>query len=397
MRDKLNLLLLTPFPPCGGFNAGRTRIFETVKRFSRNHNVSIISFVSQEDERFVGPLKKICYSLEIVPFLPREKSPFLRWDAGIIARFYSDELRKKFHSHLRRGEFDIVQFEYLSMSQYLPRDIMAPSVLTLHELDILSLWRDVKFAPRIADRITALPKLCKIGLYYRHILGRFNRIVVFTQKEKDILHRVFPRLSVAVVPMGVDTAYLEPLFNGKQEIDLLYIGYFRHRPNIDAICYFCRKILPLIRKYYPAIKLSIVGRYIPDTLRPWQERGCLDIIGEADAIRSYFMRAKVFVMPIITGAGMRGKLLEAFSMEKAVVSTSIGHEGIGVKDGENILIANTPKEFARKVIVLLNDSKLRRKLGRNARETVESGYSWDYITKRTLGEFHELIYHRSNL
>ena len=109
------------------------------------------------------------------------------------------------------------------------------------------------------------------------------------------------------------------------------------------------------------------------------------------------MRAKVFVMPIITGAGMRGKLLEAFSMEKAVVSTSIGHEGIGVKDGENILIANTPKEFARKVIVLLNDSKLRRKLGRNARETVESGYSWDYITKRTLGEFHELIYHRSNL
>lgn len=393
MRDKLDLLFLTPFLPCVGFNAGRTRMFEIIKRLSSGYNVIVISFISKEDERYVSSLKRICYFLEVIPFLPKNRSPFLRWEPGLIARFYSDEMKDKIHSHLRRGEFDIVQFEYLSMSQYIPENIKARSVLTLHELDMLSLWRDARFAPHIVDKITAFPKLCKIGLYYRYILERFNKIVVFTQKEKDILRRVFPRLSIVVIPMGADTAYLKPSHNGQQDINLLYVGYFGHRPNIDAICYFCRKVLPLVRKHYPAVKLSIVGKYIPAAFRSWEDRGYLHIIGKADDIRSYLSRAKVFVMPITTGAGMRGKLLEAFSMEKAVVSTSVGCEGIGAKDGENILIADTAKEFAGKVIILLNDGELRKKLGRNARETVESGYSWDYIAKRTAREFRGLVNH----
>jgi glycosyltransferase involved in cell wall biosynthesis len=191
--------------------------------------------------------------------------------------------------------------------------------------------------------------------------------------------------------MGVDANYFTPNGHNSDNRDMVYVGFFRHRPNVDAALYFYRRILPLIKKEAGEVNLDIVGFDPPRQVWELNGRDGVRVTGYVEDIRPYICGAKVFVMPIRLGMGMRGKLFEAWAMGKAVVSTSIGCEGVDAVDGKDIFIADTPADFAAKAVRLLKDDKLREAMGAQAREKARLQYEWDIVAEGLENIYRKLL------
>jgi glycosyltransferase involved in cell wall biosynthesis len=183
-----------------------------------------------------------------------------------------------------------------------------------------------------------------------------------------------------VIPNGVDTDYF-----GRGDIQpspgtLVFAGGMNWYPNRDAILYFSREIWPLLKKEFPEISLTVVGAQPPRELLELAERDPKIVAtGFVDDVRPYFANAEVYICPMRDGGGTRLKILDTLSMRTALVSTTIGCEGIKVTPETNVLIADTPVEFVTQVKRVFQDPELRKRLGREGRKLVEEKYSWEVI------------------
>ena len=163
-------------------------------------------------------------------------------------------------------------------------------------------------------------------------------------------------------------------------VELLFVGSLDWFPNQDAIRFFVKEIFPLVKLQQPAARLCVVGRRAPESLAWWmRQQEDVTLLSEVADVRPHYMRAGLAIVPLRVGGGTRIKILEAMSMETPVVSTSIGAEGLTVKDGTHLLIADTPGDFARAVVSLMSSEELRRRIGHNGRKRVLERYSWDRI------------------
>ncbi len=211
---------------------------------------------------------------------------------------------------------------------------------------------------------------------------KFDKIITMTEYEKDVLKSFSAHLNIESVPMGVDTEMFKLNGGAVESADILYLGFFSHYPNVEAVLYFYRDILPAIKKEMPRVRFNIIGYDPPEEILRLQNNNGIKVTGYVEDIRPYLAGSKVFIMPIRLGMGMRGKLFEAWAMEKAIVSTSIGCEGIDAENGKDILIADNPVDFAKKVIMLIRDERLRKRLGKNGRKKAMQKYDWDILTKK---------------
>jgi glycosyltransferase involved in cell wall biosynthesis len=205
-------------------------------------------------------------------------------------------------------------------------------------------------------------------------------VVVVSHADGRALEDLVPGLESAVVPNGVDTTYYSPA-DGEHETDttLIFTGKMDFRPNVDAVLWFGQEVLPLIRKEIPGVRFNVVGRNPHPRLRHLGEESYITLTGYVDDIRPYIAQAGVYVVPLRVGGGTRLKVLEAMSMRKAVVSTSLGCEGIEVTHDQDLVIADEPRVFAKSVVELIEDRKRRRDLGLAARQLVESEHDWRQI------------------
>jgi glycosyltransferase involved in cell wall biosynthesis len=153
-------------------------------------------------------------------------------------------------------------------------------------------------------------------------------------------------------------------------------------PNEDAVAFFADEVLPRIQETVPDVAFSIVGGNPSARVQKLAERERVVVTGRVPEIKPYFAEATVFVVPLRIGSGTRLKILEALAMGKAIVSTTVGAEGLDLRDGEEILIADEPTAFADAVIRLLTDSELRRRVGETGRIRVEQDYDWRSIGKK---------------
>jgi len=158
------------------------------------------------------------------------------------------------------------------------------------------------------------------------------------------------------------------------------VGGFHHYPNCEAILFFLEEIYPRIKQEKPETKLYVVGSQVPDWLRRLATGDqSIVLTGYVDDPLPYIQRAAVFVAPILSGGGTKLKVLEAMAVGKAIVSTSIGVEGITGEDQEHFLVADGPEAFSSRVVSLLNDRTLRGRLGANARKRAMEKYDWEAI------------------
>ncbi len=184
------------------------------------------------------------------------------------------------------------------------------------------------------------------------------------------------------VANGVDLKFFTPSPDEPDRESLVFVGAMHWRPNQDAVTWFVEEVLPLLRDRRPDVSLVVVGQAPPPHIQKLDSLPGVHIAGRVEDVRPYVDSAAVYVVPLRIGGGTRLKILEALAMKKAIVSTSVGAEGLNVTDGADIMLADTADEFAEKVDMLLRDVALRRELGERGRKLVEEQYGWDKLADR---------------
>jgi len=209
-------------------------------------------------------------------------------------------------------------------------------------------------------------------------------VIAVSPADAAVLRDEFGAPRVSVIETGVDTDYFRPTDPGLREPDhVVFVGSMDWLPNEDAVRWFVEEILARIRTRRPAARLTIVGRDPPAAVRALGNGGRgVTVTGRVPDVRTWLARASAVVVPLRIGSGTRLKIFEAMACGAAVVSTTIGAEGLAVTPGRDILLADAPEQFAAAVVELLEDPARARALGERARRLVEERFDWSGVAQR---------------
>jgi GT2 family glycosyltransferase len=370
------LLWLTAYLPHAGRHAGAGRMYQLLKRLSSKYAITLISFLETDDERkFLPEVEPFC---EKVVAMRRSKSR--RWQLFAYEpfdEFLTPEMEQAVDRHLEDYDFDLIQLEYTQMACYAQRVSGIPILLTKHEVDFAacarrarqernpgSKWRWYYNYLQVLDREIKLTK-------------NIDAIICMTDSDAHELRKFSPPIATHVINTGVDLDYFTPPEKSGAGSRMIFVGAFQHFPNVEAMTYFCREVLPLIRNRAQDLELLIVGSNPPPSILGLAAIPGVQVTGYVPDIRPYMAQSSIYVVPLRLGVGIRGKILEAWSMGMAVVSTSVGCSGLQYENGRNLLVADTPEQFASQVLSLMKDPMRRRQLGEEGRITAEQHYSWE--------------------
>jgi polysaccharide biosynthesis protein PslH len=379
-----------PYPLIGG---DRIRIYNLLRRTASRHEVSLAAFLEvPEDGEGAAHLRKFCARVETAGLQRRSRwarlPGLLRYAlAGKppeLRLLDSDELRRKIRQLASTTDFDIVQIEQARMGLYLealPRDKRPKSILMFQNVTYQQYQRISQIEPRWDKKSRALLHSIAMRRWEPRYAERFDRCTTVSESDQLMLTRANPRLRVEVVPNGVDIRKYLPLPPESASLSLLFIGNMGYPPCVDAALYFCREVFPLIRRAIGAAELWIVGRDPRAEVLRLEGDG-VHVTGRVDDVIPYYRQCAVCVVPLRAGGGTRLKILEAMALGRPVVSTTIGCEGLGVIDGEHLLVADDPRQFADKTVRLLTDRRLSEHISANGRRLVETRYDWAVIAGR---------------
>ncbi len=377
-----------PYPP----NTGkRIRSFNLLKRLARHHHLQYLAYGKENSESYKIFKQLDMHPIAVKPQVPSKSGPIfyfrllfnlLSKHPYIVSSHYSSQFRKKLEELILEGKPDLIICEWTPYAVFV-RDIKdIKRLIVAHNIET-DIWK------RYYDNEKNIVKKWYIGIQ-KEKLERFERTAfkyadgatAVSAIDADQIHSFNHQLPVKVIDNGVDLNYFQsghPFPAGKK---LVFVGTMDWRPNQDAVKYFVDDILPLVRNKIPDIEAVFVGRNPPSFISALNEREGVTVTGSVDDIRPYIEESMVYIVPLRIGGGTRLKILDALAMEKAVVSTSVGAEGLNVTDGKDILLADTPENFAEKIERLINDRDLAEKLGIKGRQLVEQQYGWDRLAER---------------
>lgn len=392
MSERPRLLFLSqtlPYPPDSGV---QIRTYNVLRLLSGAFDIVALCFYrwkggaeQRNVDKSAAALGKLA-DVEVFP-IPQEYSRVrFVWDhlRSLLTRrvytsfvYESRDFERRLANHVRRSFFDLVHFDSLDLIGYLPLVSGLPAVCVHHNVESMLLRRRAQ-AERAAWRRAYVSYQASLTEQQeRTWCERVDLNVTVSEKDRRILERQAPAGRFVVVPNGVDVDRFEPAAGCDE--GLVFVGGNTWFPNRDALDYFCSSILPLLRGAGEVTPVRWVGRASDSEREEYNARYGVELTGYVDDIRPHVRDAACYVVPLRVGGGTRLKILDAWAMGKAVVSTSIGCEGLAAKDGENILVRDTPEGFAEAIRAVLHDEALRSRLAANARKTAESTYSWEVI------------------
>lgn len=368
-----------PFPPRAGVNV---RAYNLLRQLAARHDVTLLSYAGPRDRDGVEALGRYVRVVTVErPESARAARRLRQLRAVITCQSFwvpelcSATLQSAVDDLCATLPFDLVQLEASVLCALkIPSGIGV--VLDAHNIEY-------ELLHRMAASERSLARRAFNTLEYRRYRGFEERswthvdgCVVTSGREERIVRAVAPRTLTAVVPNGVDLEFFKRSDAAVEPRTVVFNGTLGYRPNVDAAHYLVDDIWPLVRVQHPDAKLIIVGS-APEAERRRLARPGVTLTGEVPDIRSYLRRAAVVVVPVRMGGGTRLKVLEGLAMGKAMVSTSVGCEGIATRDGVHLLIADDATSFASRMSQLFADSALSGRLGKAGRSLIEAEYSWD--------------------
>jgi glycosyltransferase involved in cell wall biosynthesis len=371
-----------PYPPDNG---SRIRVLNLIKHLSSHHCIDLISFASDPvaDEQ-LNALGPYCQRVEVVryrPFNPGRLSAlmgfFSRRPRSVIDT-HSAEMQRRVEEAGRDGPPDVVIASEIDMAPYALALSTVPKILEDIELAVLNEKYLRQRHP--LKRLRARLMWWKSSRYVAELLRAFDGCTVVSEQERERVLGVSPGYNrIVVISNGVDTTHYTADFGAPESDRLVYSGSLTYSANFDAMSFFLREVFPLIQAQRPDVKLSITGRL--DGV-PVDHLACGESVlftGYLDDVRPTIGRSWGSVVPLRIGGGTRLKILESLALGTPVISTRKGAEGLDLEAERDILIADKPADFAKAVLRLLQDRKLRETLSRNGRQAVEAKYDWRII------------------
>lgn len=394
MEKKLNILFVSATIPYPAIDGGRIRVLSLVQNLSRYNNITFLTYNSSDkDEQNIKYLRDIGINILDVKFnynktlsnIMAISRQVFKGKPFTTAKYYSNNMVKKINELLKDNSFDILHLEMLHTGQYITEiQNRHNTKIFLGQQNIDSLiWQRL-----FRTEQNPFKKLLLNWQYNRflnlekNLCPKFDVCICVSAEDANRLKSISPHAKTDVIPNGVDTDYFKPMDTKEDESQIVFVGSMDWQPNEDAVLYFCDQIFPLIKSDIPNVKFYIVGSNPTERVLKLKNIDGVIVTGLVDDVRSYMSQSAVFVVPLRIGGGTRLKILQALAMKKAVVSTSIGCEGLGLKHNEHLLISDDPIEFAKSVILLIKDRELRHGLGEKGRKLVEDQYDWKAISMK---------------
>jgi glycosyltransferase involved in cell wall biosynthesis len=376
------------WPPDRG---GRLRSFHTIAELARRHRVIVATTHAPDEAHVSRETLPGCEAVISIPHrLPKQGEAAFAW---ALARSWASPLpvdawkarvpalRGEVARRLEAGGIDVCVADFLAAWPNVPQSDV-PTVLFEHNVEH-AIWRRLHDTETRALRRQLLAiEWRKMRRFEARACARADLTVAVSEADRALLAVDAPTARIRAVPTGVDTAFFAPDDGAEREGRLVFTGSMDWYPNEDAVLHFIDAMLPLIRREVPGVSLAIVGRRPSERLAAAARRAGVEVTGTVDDVRPHVATAAVCVVPLRVGGGTRLKIFEALAMGKAVVSTSVGAEGLPLSPGEHYLCADDPAAFARETVGLLRDAALRRRLGAAGRALVEARHSWTEVGRQ---------------
>lgn len=391
----MRVLLLTPYPAYPPHGGGVQRMYQFVRHLSQRHEVWCLSLSPNAAASAAAhPLARWC-NLTLVPaphrsILGRAITTFASPLPDMALRAPSRAFRQALDALLDRIRFDVVQAESIEMAQYGLHAQRRGVLATLDQfnaeyvLQRRAALTDVRHPRRAHAALYSLIQWRKLARYERHVCNRLDQVYVVSAQDATALRQIGVDSPLPIVPNGVDTEFFTPPPEPQSKSDLLlFTGTLDFRPNIDALIWFVRDVLPIIQRQRPGTRLRIVGRSPAPAVQALAQNANVELAANVPDVRPHFAAAAVYVLPMRIGGGVRLKLLEALAMATPLVSTTMGADGVeGLHADEHCLLADDPHAFAAAVVRILTDRALAQRLAAQGRAFVAQHYDWHAIVPR---------------
>ncbi len=395
----MRILVVSPFPPYPPADGGKVRVFNLIRELSRRNEMTLLCFYNGGSElSALKELERYC-RVEAVERKELTGLPSLLFNVRhvlspypiISVAYRSKRMAERLNTLLASGSFDVVQIELTEMGPYLPESFAGVSSLTEQDLSFVTQYRRARNASGIAWKAFFYIQWLKSRRLEKKLAGRFDLRITMSRPDADTLRKLSPGDRILVAPNGANPLgpeeALAPFEPGKR---LLYIGSTGHWPNRDGLLYFHDAIFPVLKEICPGVRLDVAGSDRAGALKPLEADPDIKLHGFVKETGP-MLKGAVSIVPLRVGSGTRLKILEAMAAGSPVVSTSVGCEGIEVRNNENILVADTPREFAEACKRLMEDRSLSERIRRGGYALVSEKYSWERIAAGLEREYRELL------
>jgi glycosyltransferase involved in cell wall biosynthesis len=399
MKNSINVLLIShncPYPPIDGYKVRNYNMYRNLDPLFRcswlifGHFTESLKII----DRLKNKLGPSCEHIEIIPEStlkhitlknPLYKKIFFPHKLSMRAPTYSVKMEEVVNKEISSSKYDIVLFLGFGMFLYCNLRLINNVPYIVDTVDSLSVLMKSYFKKetKIINKIKSYLNYIWAQRYEKIHLSKAKHMIFISDVDAQAVKTNCPQSKIWSISNGVDTEYFKQNLNVKVlAFSMLFTGVMSYSPNNDAMIYFITKIFPLIKKRMNNAFLMIAGPNPSSKLSSLAKNDRqINLMGYVEDIRSVFNKAEVYISPLISGAGVKNKVLEAWAMSKPIVATSLSCSGLDVIDGDNVLIADQPKLFAEKVYQLFIDSDLRDRISKNGRRDVERAYSWESKSK----------------
>ena len=410
----MNILYVTPRLPYPVDTGAKIRTFNLIKQTRAVGNrVVLLSFIYTEKEK-TGIEAIEDMGIDVITVKGNDSidlfmmaKAFFHGLPLTVAKYRNKKMVFALNELINNCGIDLVHFDHVHLGQYADYCNGIPSVIDEHNVESIILRRYAERESNLLKKIALKREYRKMKQFERKQCLKASKVFVVSENDRDILIKLCSNdIDPEIIPNGVDTEYFttpdtrvrseaKPPRRGHltpEDESIVFVGSMDWLPNVDAVNYFCKDILPLIWEKKSKTKFCIVGKEPPSKIRSMAKRDNRIIVtGSVEDVRPFVAASEVFAVPLRIGGGTRLKILEALASGRAVVSTSIGIEGLDVKANEHLLVADSNYDFAGKILHVLENERLRSQLGEKGSRFVKENYDWNNIGKKLINVYKEVM------
>jgi glycosyltransferase involved in cell wall biosynthesis len=375
----MKLLFLSRWYPYPPDNGSKLRIFNLLRHLRQHHEVTLLTFGGSEAPHLQGDASANARDI-VVPWQPydphslRARLGYFHTTPRSVIDTYSHKMMRQLQQLLATEHFDLVIASQFDMAVYSHAFRHLPAIF--EEVEVATLYEQYAGATSLLQRTRHWLTWAKHRRYLASLLSNFQLCTVVSAREQSLLvQQVKGSQRVEILPNCIDVQSYQdvapPHQDNSQANTLIFTGAFSYAPNYEAMVWFVREVLPLVRAEVADAHLIITGDHQGKSLPPTPG---VTLMGYVNCIQEHIAAATVSIVPILTGGGTRLKVLEAMALYTPVVATCKGAEGLGAIDGQHILLADTASDFAQAVVKLLRSQALQRELAENAYSFVCAHY-----------------------
>lgn len=393
----MNTLIISPFSPYPLIFGGAIRLYHLVKMFASFSNTTLLSYTSWTDDPNVAEhLETICHKVILVDGKPDQTDTLRARSIFSLRSFqyyahYTQAFQHAIDAQLRAEQFDIIVIEMTQMAYFRAAQPGALRILDMQNIEHELLLRRAQVEQHPFKRLGLWAEGAKFRREELALCKQFDLIFTPSDRERDYLRSLTAMPRVESLPNSIDPDFFALRAVTPQVNEITFIGTTHVDANRDGLIYFMEQIFPLIKQRVPDLTVKIVGGSPPPEIVAYGRWPEVEVTGYVKDVRDYMSRAKALIVPLRSGGGTRLKILEGLSYGVPTVSTTVGAEGLGLRDGEEILIGDTPEQFANQVVRLLNDLPLQEQLRLAGRQVVEERYSWQAVNRQLQRYLHTAL------